>query len=169
MLKSLNRVLSTDPGFNTRNLLTGIVALPGNKYPDGPKQLAFQQQLLERINSLPEWSRPGQLRPCRCPPEATPRALMWKGIPKTAVVREYEANTPTVSQNYFSLMGIPLRAGRFFSSQDRDQIDSRGRRKPGHGRYGFSQPECHRQAHQLYLHKRGRTMSRLWEWWQRKR
>ena len=53
MLKSLNRVLSTDPGFNTRNLLTGIVALPGNKYPDGPKQLAFQQQLLERINSLP--------------------------------------------------------------------------------------------------------------------
>ena len=53
MLKSLNRVLSTDPGFNPRNLLTGIVALPGNKYPDGPKQLAFQQQLLERINSLP--------------------------------------------------------------------------------------------------------------------
>ena len=53
MLKSLNRVLSTDPGFNTRNLLTGIVAFPGNKYPDGPKQLAFQQQLLERINRLP--------------------------------------------------------------------------------------------------------------------
>jgi len=41
MLKSLNRVLSTDPGFNTRNLLTGIVALPGNKYPDGPKTVGF--------------------------------------------------------------------------------------------------------------------------------
>ena len=44
-----------------------------------------------------------------------------EGHPKNSGGQEYEANTPTVSQNYFSLMGIPLRAGRFFSSQDRDQ------------------------------------------------
>jgi putative ABC transport system permease protein len=44
-----------------------------------------------------------------------------EGHPKSSGGQEYEANTPTVSQNYFSVMGIPLRAGRFFNSQDQDK------------------------------------------------
>jgi hypothetical protein len=43
------------------------------------------------------------------------------GHPKSGGGQEYEANTPTVSQNYFSVMSIPLRAGRFFNSQDHDK------------------------------------------------
>ena len=121
MLKSLNRVLSTDPGFNTRNLLTGIVALPGNKYPDGPEQLAFQQQLLEQINSLPGVEQAGAVTTVPMSSRGNTSRFDVEGHPKNSGGQEYEANTPTVSQNYFSLMGIPLRAGRFFSSQDRDQ------------------------------------------------
>jgi len=44
-----------------------------------------------------------------------------EGHPKTSGGEEYEANTPTVSQNYFSVMGIPLRSGRFFNAQDQDK------------------------------------------------
>jgi predicted permease len=44
-----------------------------------------------------------------------------EGHPKSSGGREYEANSPTVSQNYFSVMSIPLRAGRFFNSQDQDK------------------------------------------------
>jgi putative ABC transport system permease protein len=121
MLKSLNRVLSTDPGFNTRNLLTGIVALPGNKYPDGPKQLAFQQQLLERINSLPGVEQAGAVTTVPMSSKGNTSRFDVEGHPKSSGGHEYEANTPTVSQNYFSLMGIPLRAGRFFNSQDHDK------------------------------------------------
>ena len=121
MLKSLNRVLTTDPGFNTRNLLTGIVALPGNKYPDGPKQLALQQQLLERINSLPGVEQAGAVTSVPMSSKGNTSRFDVEGHPKSSGGQEYEANTPTVSQNYFSLMGIPLRAGRFFNSQDRDQ------------------------------------------------
>jgi putative ABC transport system permease protein len=43
-----------------------------------------------------------------------------EGHSKTSGGEEYEANTPTVSQNYFSVMGLPLRSGRFFNSEDRD-------------------------------------------------
>jgi putative ABC transport system permease protein len=121
MLKSLNRVLSTDPGFDTRNLLTGIVVLPGNKYPDGPKQLAFQQKLLERISSLPGVEQAGAVRTVPMSAKGSTSRFDVEGHPKSGGGQEYEANTPTVSQNYFSLMGIPLRAGRFFNSQDRDK------------------------------------------------
>jgi putative ABC transport system permease protein len=44
-----------------------------------------------------------------------------EGHPKSSGGQEYEANSPTVSQNYFSVMGIPLRAGRFFNSQDQEK------------------------------------------------
>jgi predicted permease len=121
MLKSLHRVLETDPGFDTRNLLTGVVALPGNKYPDGPKQLAFQQQLLSRIRSLPGVQQAAAVTTVPMSARGNTSRFDLEGHPKSSGGQEYEANTPTVSQNYFSVMGIPLRAGRFFNSQDQEK------------------------------------------------
>ena len=50
--KSLHRVLATDPRFDTRNLLTGVVSLPGNKYPEWSQTTGFAR-LVGRIRSLP--------------------------------------------------------------------------------------------------------------------
>jgi len=121
MLKSLHRVLEIDPGFDTRNLLTGVVSLPGNKYPDGPKQLAFQQQLLSRIRSLPGVQEAAAVTTVPMSARGNTSRFDLEGHPKSSGGREYEANSPTVSQNYFSVMSIPLRAGRFFNSQDQDK------------------------------------------------
>ena len=121
MLKSLHRVLGTDPGFNPHNLLTGVVALPENKYSDGPKQLAFQQQLLSRIRSLPGVQEVAAVTTVPMSGSGNTSRFDLEGHPKNGGGQEYEANTPTVSQNYFSVMSIPLRAGRFFNSQDHDK------------------------------------------------
>ena len=121
MLKSLHRVLGTDPGFNPRNLLTGVVGLPENKYSDGPKQLAFQQQLLSRIRGLPGVQEVAAVTTVPMSGNGNTSRFDLEGHPKKSGGREYEANSPTVSQNYFTVMGIPLRAGRFFNSQDHDK------------------------------------------------
>ena len=121
MLKSLHRVLATDPGFDTRNLLTGVVSLPGNKYPDGPKQLAFQHQLLGGIRSLPGVQEAAAVTTVPMSARGNTSRFDLEGHPKSSGGQEYEANSPTVSQNYFSVMGIPLRAGRFFNSQDQEK------------------------------------------------
>ena len=121
MLKSLHRVLGTDPGFNPRNLLTGVVALPGDKYSDGPKQLAFQQQLFSRVRGLPGVQEVAAVTTVPMSSKGNTSRFDLEGHPKSGGGQEYEANTPTVSQNYFSVMGIPLRAGRFFNSQDHDK------------------------------------------------
>ena len=121
MLKSLYRVLGTDPGFNPRNLLTGVVGLPADKYSDGPKQLAFQQQLLSRIRGLPGIQEVAAVTTVPMSGNGNTSRFDLEGHPKKSGGREYEADSPTVSQNYFSVMGIPLRAGRFFDSQDHDK------------------------------------------------
>jgi putative ABC transport system permease protein len=121
MLKSLNRVLSTDPGFNSRNLLTGGVALPEKKYPDGPSQLGFQQRLLQALNQLPGVEQVAAVAAVPMSGQGSTSRFDVEGHPKTAGGPEYEASSPTVTQNYFSAMGIPLRAGRFFDSRDREK------------------------------------------------
>jgi putative ABC transport system permease protein len=120
MLKSLNHVLSTDPGFNTRNLLTGSVSLPEKKYPGGTSQRAFQQRLLQTINRLPGVVQAGAVTVVPMSGQSNTSRFDLEGHPKSSGGEEYEANSPTVTQNYFSVMGIPLRSGRFFNSQDRE-------------------------------------------------
>lgn len=121
MLKSLNRVLSTDPGFNTRNLLTGSLVLPEKKYPDGPSQRAFQQQFLQTINQLPGVEQAAAVTVVPMSGQGNTSRFDVEGHPRSSGGQEYEANSPTITQNYFSVMQVPLRAGRFFGSQDREK------------------------------------------------
>jgi putative ABC transport system permease protein len=121
MLKSLNRVLNTDPGFNIQNLLTGSIVLPEKKYPDGPSQLAFQRKLLQNINQLPGVEQAAAVTSVPMSGQANTSRFDLEGHPKSSGGMEYEAHSPTITQNYFSVMGIPLRAGRFFNSQDHEK------------------------------------------------
>jgi predicted permease len=121
MLKSLNRVLHIDPGFDTNNLLTGSVVLPEKKYAGGPKQLAFLQQLMQNTKSLPGVQQAAAVSIVPLSGGANTSNFDVEGHPKTAGGKEYEAATPTVTQNYFSTMRIPLRGGRFFNSHDTDK------------------------------------------------
>jgi putative ABC transport system permease protein len=51
-LRSFNRLLHTDPGFNREKLLTARVSLPDNRYPPDAGQRFFTE-LLTRVNHLP--------------------------------------------------------------------------------------------------------------------
>jgi len=51
LLKSLVRVLRTDPGFNPENVLTMTIVLPAAKYTDATSQINFQDQLQERVQA----------------------------------------------------------------------------------------------------------------------
>src|SRR5262249_37329443 len=53
MLRSLQRVLNQDPGFDTSNLLTLGLSAPEKAYPDGAQQQELQRRLLKEIQALP--------------------------------------------------------------------------------------------------------------------
>src|SRR6266540_525159 len=53
LLRSFDRLLRIDPGFNVKNLLTVNIDLPASRYRDNPRVIAFYDRLLERMRALP--------------------------------------------------------------------------------------------------------------------
>jgi putative ABC transport system permease protein len=53
MLKSFQKLTDISPGFNTENLLTMSVGLQVARYPDSARQVAFFEQALQRVRTLP--------------------------------------------------------------------------------------------------------------------
>jgi putative ABC transport system permease protein len=53
LLRSFDRLMRIDPGFNAKNLLTVNIDLPASRYQDNPRVTAFYDQLLERVRALP--------------------------------------------------------------------------------------------------------------------
>jgi predicted permease len=121
MLRSLQQVLSQDPGFDTSNLLTLSLALPEKAYPKGPQQQELQRRLLKEIHALPGVKDVAAVSIVPLTGSGNTSRFDVEGHPKASGGEEYEASTPTVTANYFEVMSIPLRAGRFFASQDTAQ------------------------------------------------
>ena len=118
MLNSLRHVLNVDPGFKTDHLLTLSLALPDKSYPDDPRALAFMRQLLQNTNRLPGVKEAAAVSVVPLSGSGNTSRFDLEGHPKSSGGEEYEANSRTVSANYFRVMGIPLRAGRFFTELD---------------------------------------------------
>jgi putative ABC transport system permease protein len=53
LVRSFQRLLAVDPGFDPRHVLTGSLVLPQSGYPTRALQRTFAEQLLQRISALP--------------------------------------------------------------------------------------------------------------------
>ncbi len=53
LVRSFQRLLAVDPGFDPRHVLTGSLVLPQSAYPTRALQRTFAQQLLQKIAALP--------------------------------------------------------------------------------------------------------------------
>ena len=51
--RSFLHVLQTDPGFDARQVLTGVTLLSGQKYQAGDARNSFAEQLVSRLENLP--------------------------------------------------------------------------------------------------------------------
>jgi putative ABC transport system permease protein len=118
LVRSMVRVLSVDPGFNAENLLTMRLTLAGNSY-QGPRRLAFYDECLTRIGSLPG------VRAAALTLSLPIDGSFWNSVFIAADLPvparpdlPNSAYTP-VSANYFDAMGIRLLKGRAFNSADK--------------------------------------------------
>lgn len=120
MMKSLLRLLQTNIGFNTENLLTMTVVLPPAKYTDNNQRVNFNTQLQERVQSLPGVTGAGTVDILPVNGGNTTRFYI-DGDPVPQPGKETEANTRVVNDNYFQTIGVPLLAGRMFDARDHGQ------------------------------------------------
>jgi putative ABC transport system permease protein len=117
MIKTLVLLGRVDLGFNPQNVLTMRVSLLGPKYQDPRVQVEFFTQVLERVKALPgvRWASVSRGLPVEG----------WNGMsfvtedhPSPPPNEEPDANYLVIGPDYFRVMGIPLREGRFFINQD---------------------------------------------------
>jgi putative ABC transport system permease protein len=117
MMKSLLRLLQTNIGFQTENLLTMTVILPPAKYTDTNQQINFNDQLRQRVQSLPGVVGAGTVNILPVNSGNTTRFII-DGDPIPPPGKETEANIRTISDDYFKTLGVPLLAGRMFDERD---------------------------------------------------
>jgi putative ABC transport system permease protein len=117
LAKSFWRLQKVDPGFDPDNALTVSVALPRSKYPEENRQVAFFQQLLEKVKAFPGVQAAGASNSMPLGGDFV-LAFIVQGRPPLPPGAGQSTNFYAVSADYFKAMGIPLRRGRLFTERD---------------------------------------------------
>jgi putative ABC transport system permease protein len=113
LAKSFLRLMSVDPGFDRRSVLTARVWLPGS-YETSAEQQRFLEDVLARVRALPGVRS-----------AATIQDLPLRGNAMTFELDVDPGHSPAkaayrvVSDGYFDAMRIPLLRGRGFTAGDR--------------------------------------------------
>ena len=120
LANSLLRLQNVDPGFRADHVALVSLPLPQAKYPDGKRQAAFYQRILEGLEHRPEVESAAILFPSPIEGGNANGTFTIEGrAMPTRADRPFTA-IASVSANYFRTLGIPLIHGRIFGEQDRD-------------------------------------------------
>ena len=118
MLKSFVQLLRVDPGFQPNQVLRLDLALPETKYREPQQQIAFYNELIGRIGSLPGVESVGATTQTPLSPGDNWIPFAIEGQPDPPQGAQQQAAARTVTEDYFRTMQIPLRKGRLFNSGD---------------------------------------------------
>ena len=120
MVKSLKALLHRNPGFDPQNLLVFAVNLPPTSYPKDPDAVRFDKEFADRLSKIPGVVGVTSNSVVPLTGGGASIRFLIEGQP-VAAGHENECNIRDISNNYSSVMRIPLRAGRLFDdSADAD-------------------------------------------------
>ena len=119
LIRSFAALLSVDPGFETRHVLSAEVSLPQFEYQTPQQWVTFSNELLTRIRAEPDLRDAAIALPLplgnQGPANLTFRIANSAPLPGD---RSNTADYVSVSPDYFHVVGIPLLRWRYFSRQD---------------------------------------------------
>jgi predicted permease len=127
LLRSFDRLLRIDPGFNVESLLTVNLNLPSSRYQNNPRVTAFYDQLLEQVRALPGVVSVAATSGLPLTGMSNDTIFRIEGRPSTgAMDRTMPPERSAfghfyfwqVTPDYFKTMGIALRQGRALQASD---------------------------------------------------
>jgi putative ABC transport system permease protein len=121
VLRSFSKAVSTQLGFDSRNLLTARIDLPEPAYEDKTKLLNFSNTLLDKLRALPGIE---QAALAYCPPLMNDwqASFLPEGAPEPPHQQYPSAQMAKVMGDYFSALRVPLLRGRTFMPQDTREV-----------------------------------------------
>jgi putative ABC transport system permease protein len=117
LVRSFDRLLHVDPGFEAHNVLTMGISLPTEKYSKPDQQTAFFDEVLRRVSTLPgvrnaAISAALPLSFTRVTP------VLPQGQPAVPLAQRPFIDIEAISPGWFATLRIPLLAGRTFTDAD---------------------------------------------------
>jgi putative ABC transport system permease protein len=120
MVQSFQRLQHVSLGFNPDNLLTMKMVLPGSKYSEYRRRVAFADELLERVRNVPGVMSAGMTTNIPLEREVAYDATFdvegrpaWN--PNEVPITSHRIVTP----GYLETLGVTLTKGRFIDRNDR--------------------------------------------------
>jgi len=118
LLRSMSAVLKVDPGFRPEGALAFRLQLPESRYPERIRMASFYRELAGRIAALPDVALVGSVN------FAPLSGSQWKLSTKFLDHPVAEGDEPSLEYrvaggDFFRAAGIPLKAGRLFTPEDR--------------------------------------------------
>ncbi len=118
LLRSFQRILAVNPGFDASNLLTMNVSLPSTRYTSDARINAFFRELNEKIRQLPGVAGASSITFLPFTGLASATSFWDASKPEPAPARMSVCEVRIVQPRYFETMKIPIRRGRDFNDQD---------------------------------------------------
>jgi putative ABC transport system permease protein len=118
LLNSFYHLLHVNPGFRTENLLTMEYRMPRNKYPKDEQQWEFHKQTAERASHVPGVISATVVRALPFSGNGGAMVYSLPGQPEPPKGQETRAQENAIDPNYIETVGLPLLAGRNFTSSD---------------------------------------------------
>ena len=116
MLRGLMRLLDVNPGFRTDHVESAEVSLPFPRYRSGAKRMAFYDEVLRRVRTLPGVQAAAWVN--GLPLQGVPTWAFRVAGRTYAPGQEPNADARIATPEYLSTMGIPLSRGRDFTDAD---------------------------------------------------
>ena len=122
MVRSYWHLKNVDPGFDPTNVLTFDIGLPSAVHPDRQSAATFQQQLLDRLATLPGVEHAGAISCLPLSGWCSGDPLYERGAPPEPGIIPPIIARRTVAPGYFEATRIPLLSGRRLDRTDHEQL-----------------------------------------------
>lgn len=121
---SLKRVMDVPPGFRADHVITGQFTLPYGPFPSGSsRRVAVLDRLLDALGQQPGVAAAGTITNVPLSGDNGKSAITPRGYVPQPGESLHGHYVYSVTGDYFSAIGIPLREGRFLTSADSHRSD----------------------------------------------
>ena len=118
LVRSFNKLMAVDLGFDRKEVLTFRVSLPRSNYAKPAQTEVFFKDLLQRVKSLPGVETAGMINHTPLTGHGMIAFIGIEGNPPADPKKDPAVGVGIVSAEYFKTLSIPLFAGRYSDERD---------------------------------------------------
>jgi putative ABC transport system permease protein len=118
MIRSLWILQNTNPGFDPHHVVTMVVSIPQNKFPEPGQEISYFNRVLDGVRVLPGVQAAGLIDAIPLSDDGSHQPISIEGRPVVAMADQPEVDVRLISPGYLSAMHISLLRGRDVEDSD---------------------------------------------------